>query len=106
MVAEIIINSTVKSLNKVFDYRIPSSLNENIQVGSRVIVPFGRGKKLEEGFVVNIKEKSDYEIKDIIEVQENLLNEESIKFAKWMSRRYFCNLSDCIKLMLPPRNIF
>lgn len=30
------------------------------------------------------------------------LKEEQIELAKWMARRYFCNVSDCIKMMLPP----
>lgn len=102
MVAEIIINSTVKNLNRIFDYQIPQELEKSVFVGSRVFVPFGRSKSLEEGFVIGIKEKSDFKIKDISSVQEKTLTEENIMLAKWMAKRYFCNLADCIKLMLPP----
>ena len=42
MVAEIIIESTVKTLNRIFDYEIPENLN--VKVGSRVFVPFGNKK--------------------------------------------------------------
>lgn len=105
MVAEIIINSTVKTLNKVFDYNIPESLKYKAYVGSRVLVPFGNNKSLVEGFIINIKEKSEYKIKDIEKVQDEDITDEKIEFAKWMSKRYFCNISDCIKLMLPPGTI-
>lgn len=101
MVAEIIINSIAKELNRNFDYIIPEELEPEIKIGSRVFVPFGRQKK-EEGFVVNIKETSEFANKEIIKVEDNLLNEADINFAKLMARRYFCNISDCIKLMLPP----
>lgn len=101
MVAEIIINSIAKELNRNFDYIIPEELEPEIKIGSRVFVPFGRQKK-EEGFVINIKETSEFANKEIIKIEDNLLNEEDINFAKLMARRYFCNISDCIKLMLPP----
>ena len=103
MIAEVIINSNVKNLNKVFDYNIPSNLENSVSIGSRVLVQFGNKKDLEEAFVISIKEKSEYKVKDIIKIEEGIgLTEENIKLAKLMARRYFCNISDCIKLMLPP----
>ena len=103
MIAEIILNSNAKQLNRVFDYRIPENLASKIKIGSRVLVPFSNRKELEEGFVVNIKDVSPYKVKDIVKVDETeYINQKNIDLAKWMARRYFCNISDCIKLMLPP----
>lgn len=103
MIAEIVIQSNVKKLNRIFDYEIPINMEKNIKVGSRVLVPFGRMKSLEEGFVIGIKDSSEYEVKEISKIQEEqILDEERIELAKWMAKRYFCNISDCIKLMLPP----
>lgn len=101
MVAEVIINSIAKELNRSFDYIIPKNLENEIRVGTRVFVPFG-AKKKEEGYVINIKETSEFANKEIIKIEDNFLNEENINLAKLMARRYFCNISDCIKLMLPP----
>lgn len=103
MVAEVIINRTAKKLNRVFDYNIPENLKGLICVGSKVLVPFGKGGKLEEAFVTKIKEKTnfEYEIKDIAKIENNLTDKQ-IELAKWMAKRYFCNVSDCIKLMLTP----
>ena len=105
MIAEIIINSNVKNLNRTFDYIIPVEFEEKIAIGSRTLVPFGNKKELEEGFVVGIKETSEYmsKLKPIAKVEEKLyLSQEKIELAKWMANKYFCNISDCIKLMLPP----
>lgn len=103
MVAEIIINSNVKKLNRTFDYTIPVELENKVTIGSRVFVPFGNMKKLEEGFVIRIKEKSEYKLKQIDSIEEKgCLEPEKIELAKIMAHRYFCNISDCIKLMLPP----
>lgn len=101
MIAEIIINRTAKKLNRTFDYHIPKDLEDIIIIGSKVLVPFGKGEKSEEGFVIGIKENSEYEVKDIAKLEDNL-NEEQISLARWMAKRYFCNVSDCIKLMLTP----
>ena len=103
MIAEIIMNSSVRNLDRTFDYSIPIDMEDKIHIGSRVLVKFGNIKELKEGFVVNIKEKSDFEVKDISKVEEkDFIDEAKVKLAYWMSNRYFCNVSDCIKLMLPP----
>ncbi len=103
MIAEIILNSNVKQLNKTFDYKVPKNMEDKIKIGSRVMVPFANMKELEDGFVINLKEISEFKVKEISAIDEvTLLDEKKIKFAKWMAERYFCNLSDCLKLMLPP----
>ena len=101
MIVEVIINRSAKKLNRTFDYNVPKDLEELILIGSEVLVPFGNSKKLEEAYVVGIKEKSQYEVKNIAKVQNNL-SDKQINLAKWMAKRYFCNVSDCIKLMLAP----
>ena len=101
MIAEVILNSNAKDLDRTFDYEIPQEMENNIKLGNRVLVPFG--KRIEEGFVINFKETSEFKTKPIKSFEENkFLNEEKIELAKWMAKRYFANLSDCIKLMLPP----
>ncbi len=111
MFAEVIINSNARALDKVFDYKIPQELERQIFVGSRVFVPFGNSKqtKLEDGFVINIKLNSNIEkdknivLKSIAKIDEaQSISKENIELAKLMARKYFCNVSDCIKLMLPP----
>lgn len=104
MIAEVIIQSNVKNLNRIFDYKIPSEYEENAieLIGARVLVPFGRMKELREGFIVNIKAETEYQVKEIAKIEERYLDENKINLAKWMSRRYFCNIADCLKLMLPP----
>ena len=102
MVAEVIIDTSVKSLNKTFDYEIPTDLSDKVIVGSRVFVPFGNQKNLEEGIVVKIKEMSEFKVKQIKGLQKEQIKSEYISLAKWMSYRYFCNIAECLKLMLPP----
>ena len=103
MFAEVIINSNAKALNKTFDYIVPTVLEKDINVGSRVMVPFGNSKKLEDGFVINLKNESEFASKEIKKIEHGeKLTEFNVYLAKLMARKYFCNISDCIKLMLPP----
>lgn len=104
MFAEIIINSNSRALNKIFDYIIPKEMENVLKIGSRVFVPFGKGGKLEDGFVINIKNSSEFANKEIEKIEnEESLSEDKIILAKLMARKYFCNISECIKLMLPPK---
>ncbi len=103
MIAEIIINSNARVLNRTFDYIVPIQMEKNIKIGTRVFVPFGKGKKIEDGFVIHLKETSEFAKKEIANIiEKESLTEENILLAQLMARKYFCNISDCIKLMLPP----
>lgn len=103
MIAEVIINSNVRNLNRIFDYQIPNNLDGEVVIGSSVLVPFGNGKKWEEGYVVGIKSTSSYQVKEIAALHpEHNVEEKRIELAKWMARRYFCNVADCLRMMIPP----
>lgn len=101
MIAEIIINTSAKKLNRTFDYKVPKELEEQIMIGSKVLVPFGNKKEPEEGFVVGFKETTEYKVKEISKL-EDMLSDKQIELAKWIAKKYFCNISDCIKLMQTP----
>lgn len=104
MFASIIMNTNAKELNKVFDYIVPKEFENKIMIGSRVFVPFGKGNGLSEGFVLELKENSEFAKKKIAKIEDSILTSENIELAKLMAEKYFCNVSDCIRLMLPPGN--
>ena len=70
MIAEVIISSNAKDLNRIFDYNVPAEMRGTIRVGSKVLVPFGAMKKYQEGFVIGLKEKSEYKIKNIAKIEQ------------------------------------
>ena len=57
MIAEVIINSNVKSLNKTFDYAVPERLETVVKVGTRVCVPFGNSKKVQDRVYYSVLKK-------------------------------------------------
>ena len=110
-IAKVLINTSVKSLNKVYDYLVPEKMEHDIEIGKRVLVSFGKGRSDEEAIIVKIEEKTDeelksynYKLKEIIEILDEVsyINESRLKLAKYISFLYFCNVYDALKLMLPP----
>ena len=102
MIAEVIVNRLAKDLNRIFDYIVPTEMERTIKIGARVFVPFGSKNSATEAFVIGLKENSEFANKKIVRIEDHALTEENINLAKLMAKRYFCNISECIKLMLPP----
>ncbi len=103
MYANVIIEYPVKSLNKMFIYKVPEELQGVIQVGMKVYVPFGVKEVF--GFVMELKDTNDtdYELKDIIRIDnsELVLNKELVDIGKYLSSITLCNLITAYQTMLP-----
>ena len=68
MFADIVVDIAAGELDKVFQYRVPEALESEISAGMRVIIPFGRGNKRTEGYVIGLTAVPSYpeeKIKDI-----------------------------------------
>ena len=50
MIAEVIINTIAKELNKTYDYIVPASIEKDIKIGSRVFVPLAEQNKKKDLF--------------------------------------------------------
>mgnify|MGYP003301746306 CR=1 FL=1 len=66
MVAQVLVGIKITHIDKTFSYKIPSFMKEQISVGSRVLVPFGKQKL--EGFVLEIVNDYDDEGNPIWEI--------------------------------------
>lgn len=104
MIAEVLIDLSVKGIDRLFDYLIPKEELNSIQVGMRVYVPFGGTMRL--GFVLGIKEESDFDIEDLKEISEVLdlspvLDEELILYYNYLSKTNYSLQIDVIKTILP-----
>ena len=58
----LIINISHEALDRVFQYRVPFSLYEQIRVGQSVRVPFGAGNREQKGYVVRLSDRADYDL--------------------------------------------
>jgi primosomal protein N' (replication factor Y) (superfamily II helicase) len=92
----------VELSNKHIDHTYTYFSEKEVEVGCRVLVPFG--KKELEGFVMRVhNNKPDYNVKDIKEVIDEVpvLNEEMLKLGIFIRSKTLSNLISCYQAMLP-----
>lgn len=101
MIIGVLVQLSNKNIDKIFDYSVPSELQDMIKIGIRVEVPFG--KQVLEGFVLEIKSSSDANCKDILSVKDEdvILNEELLELGKRIQSDTLATLISCYQVMLP-----
>lgn len=102
MIASILVDVKAREVDKTFDYLVPKSLEEVIEIGQRVKVPFG--PRLIMGYVLGLKETSDFDrLKSIIEVLDLVpsLTSELLGLGKELSMSNTSPLVSIYQAMLP-----
>lgn len=103
MFAKILVDVKSKNVDKTYDYHVPDKLEALLQVGARVIVPFGPRKVM--GYCLELSDHTDFkkEIKDLIRVIdiESYLNQELIDLAKYLSHKTGSVLISVLETILP-----
>ena len=104
-VAEIIVDVPTMQTNRPFEYLIPDALTEGVVPGMRVEVPFGRGKRKIQGFVMQVKDNSDFQgklkpISRVIDLKP-VLSEEMLQLSYWLADRTYSFQISCLQTMLP-----
>ena len=102
--ALVALSGAVYSIDKPYTYSIPEALLERAVPGVRVIVPFGRGNRRREGFVLACRESSAHPSpKAIAQVLDAapVLDSEGIKLALWLCERTYCTFFDAFRAMVP-----
>jgi primosomal protein N' (replication factor Y) (superfamily II helicase) len=91
-------------LPKLYTYRIPFEMNDEVLVGVRVIVQFG-AKRVLSCIVAEIHEQApaDYQAKYILDVLDDtpIVTVPQLKLFKWIADYYMCTLGEVINAALP-----
>lgn len=103
--ADIIIDRSLESLDRVFQYVIPEVMSEMISIGSQVMVPFGNGNRLIRGYVVGFSKETDYDpskMKAIHEIKKDgmVVELDMLYLADWMHQTYGCTRAQALKTVL------
>lgn len=110
ILAGIAVQNVSYPIDKLYDYLVPAHLAEPVAVGSRVLVPFGRGTSLRQGVVISLREadsgdldNTKVKMKEIAAVpdEEPLYTPEMIRLGEYMRDHTFCTLFDALKTMVP-----
>lgn len=88
-------------LKQLFSYQIPADLNDAVQVGMRVKIPFGH--RVTMGFVCAIREGQGSDLKCIEELldEEVILTPELIRLLRWAAEYYCHPIGQVIRTALP-----
>ena len=108
MFADIIIDIQHEKLDKIFQYRIPERLEQELRPGMEVLVPFGKGNHPRKGYVTGIGETCDYDlskVKEIVDISRDSVEIEGrlIALAAWMKEYYGGTMIQALKTVLPVR---
>lgn len=105
-IAQVIVDVPLMQTDKPFSYIIPKDVEDQVTIGSRVHVPFGRGNRLLQGFVVGFSDTFDNTVTDLKAISEVLdfepvLNVEQLELAEQMRHTVFSYKISILKSMIP-----
>lgn len=104
--AKVIVDISHEKLDRPFDYKIPEFLEQKVQVGTAVTIPFGRGDRKIQGYVIEVTQTPDFapeKIKNILSVVEDATTVESqlISLAWWIKENYGSTMNQALKTVIP-----
>ena len=106
MYADVIVDISVEALDKTYQYHIPEMLESSITTGTPVKVPFGKGNRVLNGFVVNVTDRPAFDverIKDILAVEKKQISVEGqlLQIAGFIRDMYGSTMNEALKTVLP-----
>jgi primosomal protein N' (replication factor Y) len=92
-------------LNQTFTYIIPDELEKMVQIGQRVLAPFGRNHTY-TGIIVGLtphRPETGYELKPIQQVLDEgpIIRHPQYPLWQWIANYYMCPIGDVMKAALP-----
>ncbi|WKZ69686.1 MAG: primosomal protein N' [Melioribacteraceae bacterium] len=92
-----------QSFRNSFTYLIPKELRAEVEIGKRVVVPFGR--RVLTGFVIDLTENTEIKekIKPIRDVLDDkpIFDKKSLKFYEWIAEYYLSSLGEALRNSVP-----
>jgi primosomal protein N' (replication factor Y) len=95
--------TTARALRGPFDYRLPEELRAGVEVGSMLVVPFGRRQIL--GVVTGLTDHSEVSEEKLLAPLRALelgVPIDLVALAEWLAEEYCSTLSRALALVLPP----
>ena len=107
--AQIIIDISHGRLDRPFTYRIPEALQNDLCLGSLVVVPFGKGDTKRKGYVIGVSNTCEYpdgklkEIEAIASGGTDVTGDNAVRLALWMKQRYGSTMAVALRTVLTSR---
>lgn len=105
--ADIIVDISIKNLDRTFQYSVPSEMEKDIVIGSLVQIPFGNGNRVIKGYVVGLSDSPLLDIsriKSIMGIEKQVAVESHLlSLAGWIKENYGSTMNNAIKAVMPVR---
>lgn len=106
MYADIIVDISHEQLDKSFQYAVPKELENDIEVGMLVNVPFGRGNRNLTGYVIELGNEPKYDVNKIKYINSIVPDKvkavgRMIKLAAWLKHNYGSTMNQALKTVIP-----
>ena len=109
MIARVLVDINLPQVDRLFDFNVPAAMQSLINSGQRVRVPYGRNKKLTDGFVIELAEQSDFagDLRDIDSLVSPaiVLRPEIYEFARAIADRQVVTAAEVIRGAVPVRSV-
>lgn len=104
--ANIIVDISHEKVDRPFQYLIPPQLQNVLEVGMSVMIPFGRGNKLIRGYVIELTDQAEYDVSRLKAVDSIVeggvsAQADSIRLAYWLKEHYGSTMIAALKTVLP-----
>jgi primosomal protein N' (replication factor Y) len=87
-----------------YTYRVPYEMNDEVAVGKRVVVQFGKSK-MYTAIVARITDQAPakYEAKYMMDILDTvpIVNPQQLQFWAWLADYYLCNIGEVMNAALP-----
>lgn len=104
--ANVIIDLSLKNVDRTYQYRIPEALEAQVFSGSVVWVSFGKGNRRLKAVVIHVSETAEYDINKMKEIEGIVtdavsIDTQMIALASWIRETYGGTMNDALRTVMP-----
>lgn len=105
MYCRVVLRESTRAFDREYTYAIPPGLQDQVNVGSWIEIPFGAGNRPVQAFVLSVEPdaNTDFYVKPLLRLlaERPVLRRDQLQLAARMIKRYGCTYGDALRLMVP-----
>lgn len=106
--ADVIVDISHESVDRPFTYRIPEILQEKLEIGMSVLVPFGMGDRKRQGYIIGFRDSISFDESRVKEIEgiagaDMAVDAILVRLAEWIREQYGSTMITALKTVLPAK---
>lgn len=106
--ADIIVDISHESVDRPFTYRIPEPLRGRLELGMSVAVPFGKGNRKRQGYLIDFRDSISFDESKVKEIEgiaqgDMAVDAILVRLAGWIRKQYGSTMIMALKTVLPAK---